>query len=794
MGEKAELVTRGGLVVPASAVAVERRDPRAATRPLQFISPGRAMVPEWDADAAFRLGYIANVVAYRCVQIVANDVASVPLRAGRKYRDRNTLNESAAIVRRLGPPPGGPAPKLSARKLLRWTVAQQLVAGRRAWEIETNDAGVPVAFWPLVAARLDAIPSRQGINWFQRFEYQSARFVAEPVTLKPEQVFYGWDPAGLDFRQAESALQAARFDLSLAMAADRYSISFLRNNAVPAAVVTTALFADDNQRQAFRRQWNSEYAGWDNAGRTLFNEAGDDGDGPVGDAIDVKVLGLSQKDARLAEMRKDALMEVAISLGVPWSKLDASGRTFDNAEAEDRTYWEERVLPLLLDLEDDINMQLAPRMGDDVAWFDLDEVRVLRQRAKPTTQTVGAPALVQAQLMTVNEARADYGLPGLPDGDRVMTVEEIAALKGVMGGGEDVVRSLLEALEARSPEPGGEDRGAGDAGDREAPGGSSGTSHPSPAPEARAVDPEAIELRRARIWRTADATVRALEGRWERAWKRLFARQAKAALARLNGKRGRQLLRQGADGDVRQGADEVFDRAFWLAETIEEAGGLLEGVVEAGFVRIATLFGVTFDLEAEWAQDFIRARANQLAGQVTDTTYAAVQEALAEGVDAGESIPDLAERLQHVFDVADTKRATVIARTEVVSAFNGSAHLTAAQLPGDVVGGQEWIATRDGRVRPEHAAADGQVVAMDAAFSVGGEALAYPGDPAGSADNTVQCRCTVAFLTPTEVLERAGRSEVRTIDARRALRWIQLAHEQTDWLAYRQLIDEEAVA
>ena len=40
----------------------------------------------------------------------------------------------------------------------------------------------------------------------------------------------------------------------------------------------------------------------------------------------MKVLGLSAKDARLVEQRKDLIHEVAIGLGTPFSKLDASGR------------------------------------------------------------------------------------------------------------------------------------------------------------------------------------------------------------------------------------------------------------------------------------------------------------------------------------------------------------------------------------------------------------------------------------------------------------------------------------
>ena len=43
---------------------------------------------------------------------------------------------------------------------------------------------------------------------------------------------------------------------------------------------------------------------------------------------------------------------------------------------------------------------------------------------------VGVPSLLQAQVMTINEARAASGLPPVADGDRFLTAEEIASQKG----------------------------------------------------------------------------------------------------------------------------------------------------------------------------------------------------------------------------------------------------------------------------------------------------------------------------------------------------------------------------
>lgn len=805
-----ELILADGTVVPVrdrrGLGRAEVRDPRGATQRMGWSSPDRPQIDEWNAEQAMRLGYASNVVAYRCVQLRARAAAAVPLVAGRRKGDAKTINEQAPIARLLGPPPGGPAPKLSAVKLFRWTHAQKIVTGRRAWEIEADDRGVPVGFWPLASANLRATPSTSGTEWFRLFEYGSE---ARPVRFKPDDVFYGWDPGGVDFRQAESELQSARFDLSLVTMCDRYSLGFLRNNAVPAAVITTTAFPDEATRRKFLQNWSSEFAGPDNNGRVALNEVGDDGDGPVGDSIDIKVLGLSAKDARLVEQRKAVMAEIAVALGTPWSKLDASGRTFDNAESEDRDWWENTILPDLVDLEDDINMQLAPRLGDDVVWFDLRKVRALRPKITPVTQTVGAPSMVQAQLMQINEARIDYGLEPIDGGDRMMTADEIAALRGVAGTPDAAVR-VLESIETRMAAL--EQRSSGTCTCENYTGSENGlcekcgksarstTEPPAPTPSTTAGDPDAIEARRARIWRAADAVVTGLEARWTRSWSRMFTRQEQAVLDRLTGKRGRQALGYGTDGQPVEGraasdpvdAEAIFTRQFWVGESEQLALDLFEETSAAGLARLSMAFGISFDIAAPWVQDFITARANQLAGQVTQTTYDAIQAELVAGVANGESIDELAKRVRAVFAQANSTRSTVIARTEVISAYNGSAVLGATQLPADVVAAQEWIATRDGRTREAHASADGKVVPIGTPFDVGGDQLAYPGDPAGRAKNTVQCRCTVAFLTPDEAVEALARS-TPTVEHRAAKLALRLVGEgDFDEIRFRRALEGAA--
>ena len=52
-----------------------------------------------------------------------------------------------------------------------------------------------------------------------------------------------------------------------------------------------------------------------------------------------------------------------------------------------------------------------------------------------------------------------------------------------------------------------------------------------------------------------------------------------------------------------------------------------------------------------------------------------------------------------------------------------------------------WISAFAPNSRQEHMDADGQAVGLEEAFTVWGESLQYPGDPAGSAGNTINCFC-----------------------------------------------------
>lgn len=158
----------------------------------------------------------------------------------------------------------------------------------------------------------------------------------------------------------------------------------------------------------------------------------------------------------------------------------------------------------------------------------------------------------------------------------------------------------------------------------------------------------------------------------------------------------------------------------------------------------------TFDM-GQYVAAYLSQSLNRMVG-TPEQVYRLITQQLAEGIENAESVPELAARVQGVFEVTGNpwweNRATVVARTEVQAAINAGSLAGAGQQQIDTGRSlvKVWAAIdQPERTRPEHLVADGQVQPLTAPFTVGGEALQFPGDPSGSAWNVIQCRCTMTF-------------------------------------------------
>ncbi len=111
---------------------------------------------------------------------------------------------------------------------------------------------------------------------------------------------------------------------------------------------------------------------------------------------------------------------------------------------------------------------------------------------------------------------------------------------------------------------------------------------------------------------------------------------------------------------------------------------------------------------------------------------------------------DAQQAIQRILKETSASRAATIVRTELqrVYAVAGQRSLAAAAEAG-VPMDKVWRRSGKAHPRLSHAIADGQRVAWDKPFMIGGEPMMHPHDPKASARNTVNCGC-VAVPKPRD--------------------------------------------
>lgn len=199
----------------------------------------------------------------------------------------------------------------------------------------------------------------------------------------------------------------------------------------------------------------------------------------------------------------------------------------------------------------------------------------------------------------------------------------------------------------------------------------------------------------------------------------------------------------------------------WAAAVERIVSGSITDAISSTHTRI---FGPEYPVNSRpMVVDHLAKTSNRMVA-TAEQTFDLVASEVATGSGLGESIPEIAARIDETLSATGTanwtNRATVIARTETLSALNAGRTDAFAAL-SDVLGGgdyeQVWISTIDRRTRPTHKVADGQRVPLGTPFTVGGASLRYPGDPDGPGKEIIQCRCSSIMVEPGEAIDLSNR-------------------------------------
>ncbi|QYI99958.1 phage portal protein [Thalassovita mediterranea] len=307
-----------------------------------------------DASALMRDGYAGNAIAYRCVRMIAEAAASIPLTT-------NDEDVSALLSR--------PSPDEAGRVLLERLYGDLQITGN-AWAEAVTLAGeaTPKGLYGLRANTVRLQMNSEGglIGWAVR-------------KRRGERIIYreadGWSPVlhlklyhPSDSVMGLSPLAAARKALDLHNGAAAWAKALIENAARPSGALVydgEGAGLTPSQFDRLKEELESAHSGAANAGRPLLLDGG----------LDWKPMSLSPAEMDFAGTRHAAAREIALAFGVPPMLLGIPGdNTYATYKEANLAFWRLTVLPLVHKVADALSVWLSGRFEDVEVRPDLENV------------------------------------------------------------------------------------------------------------------------------------------------------------------------------------------------------------------------------------------------------------------------------------------------------------------------------------------------------------------------------------------------------------------------------------
>lgn len=247
-------------------------------------------------EAALSVGTV-----YACVSLIAETIASLPWPLFQSTANGDRRRATRHPLYRLLHDRANP--EMTSFNWRECMVGHLELWGNAYSEIEFNNAGDPIALWPLRPDRM--VVERIG-GQERRLKYSYTVPSGRSLVLPPERVLH-WAGLSSDGLIGYSRLSLAREAFGLGLAFEQYAARFFGNDSRPGGVLEVPGLMSPDSRQRLKDSWESAHRGLTQAHRVAVLEEG----------VSWKAVGIPPQDAQFLESRKHQRSEIAAWFRVP---------------------------------------------------------------------------------------------------------------------------------------------------------------------------------------------------------------------------------------------------------------------------------------------------------------------------------------------------------------------------------------------------------------------------------------------------------------------------------------------
>ena len=689
---------------------------------VQPASIGGAGVVSAENLTANTAAYSVVSWVYACVYAIAASGSMLPFLIEELKADRWVRAGASHPLLRLLERPSTDQYK-TGQDLLEAMYSDLELQGNTYLYKERDSGGQTQALYHLSPAHMQVVPGRdraEGMvkGYLYMVNGRALKYDVEDIihirTFNPDSEFLGL-----------SSLAAARLSATVDTQAQLRNKALLLNSAVPEGFLEHPDTLDEKAVTRIQKEWGKAHKGASRSGKIAVLHGG----------LGFRGAGIMPKDMEYVEGRRFSREEIAACFRVPPVMVGIlEYANYSNSQEQKVSFWHDTMTPKETKVAAALTIALADEYtatpGTLRIGFDLSGVHPLvkdqLEMAKVDRE------LTQSMVLTINEVRERRGF-GEP----------------VAWG--DVAWAPLNMVPISSPSDYGVGISARGSSSTTPPGFSplTGGSGGLPPGTRRLYDLgterglKAQDLRD----RTWEVLLIPLRAQVRRAVTVILEEQRKETLANV----GKAIPRLLSDGHQKLSGVDVesilYDYEYWRDGTVARMTPHYTTIMESGgmFALTELGLGLDFDIASPRVQEAIRSKTFRFAQDWNKTTLDALRTELDAAVVEGDSFKQVKERINRAFQ-GRKDNAEVVGVTETGATANQGA-LEGYRQSG-VVDYKEWHSGGP-NPRAHHLTAGGvfadsglsAIVGVDQMFTVMGEAMEFPGDVRGKAENVCNCHC-----------------------------------------------------
>ncbi len=296
---------------------------------------------------------------------------------------------------------------MTKREFIQLLTIYRLLTGESPIRIKNPKS--PVELWPLDPLKLTPIIGKTADSFELIMKYEMTDdFNGEykKVDLKPEEIIFIKNMNPRNKWRGYGVVEAAQNSIDTLQYSELYNLNFFKNSAVPFTVLYTDQKLNEQVRDRLRNSWNSSYKGVNNAFKTAILEAG----------LKVEKLQSSSKDMDFIEQQRflrDKLMAMFKTTKVALGITEDVNRA--NAEASEYVFSKNSIRPKMAQFVESLNEYLLPIFDPKGELFlDFEDPVPLDRLA-----LINEYSAAINKWMTPNEIRQLEGYPDLEGGDEI---------------------------------------------------------------------------------------------------------------------------------------------------------------------------------------------------------------------------------------------------------------------------------------------------------------------------------------------------------------------------------------